>query len=146
MSNIIDDLIRDEGEVLHLYYDSVGVPTIGIGHNLRDVPVPAELCKEITITPAGAHALLAMKLAEVNEELSRALPWTDNLDPVRRKVLVNMAFNLGIGGLLLFKVTLEAVRTERWASARAGMLESKWASQVGDRAKRLAEQMYTGRD
>ena len=143
---IIQDLIRDEGEVLHLYYDSVGVPTIGVGFNLRDCRVPDDIAKHITITKEAARELLAIKLSEVLEELRRALPFIERLDPVRRDVLVNMAYNLGVGGLLLFKRTLAAIQAERWADARAFMLDSKWAKQVGDRATRLANQMYSGKE
>jgi lysozyme len=59
-------------------------------------------------------------------------------------VLVNMAFNMGINGLLGFKHTLELVRTGNYADAADAMLNSKWAEQVGPRAKRLSEQMRTG--
>jgi lysozyme len=66
------------------------------------------------------------------------------LDPVRARVLQNMAFNLGIDGLLGFKNTLSAVKAKNWAAASQGMLSSRWAEQVGARAQRLAKMMRTG--
>jgi hypothetical protein len=54
-----------------------------------------------------------------------------NIDPIRRAVLVNMAFNMGINGLLGFKHTLELVRDHKYADAADSMLNSKWAHQVG---------------
>ena len=70
---------------------------------------------------------------------------------MRRRVLQNMAFNLGIGsaatgkGLLGFKNTLEFVRTGQYDKAADGMLASKWAKQVKGRAVRLAGEMRNGK-
>ncbi|HUO11336.1 MAG TPA: glycoside hydrolase family protein, partial [Caulobacteraceae bacterium] len=66
------------------------------------------------------------------------------LDDPRQDVLANMAFNLGVGGLLRFPKTLALVRAERWDAAADAMLASAWARQVGARARRLAEQLCTG--
>jgi lysozyme len=63
---------------------------------------------------------------------------------VRFAVLVNMAFNLGVGGLLHFQNMLSFVKAASWVSAADEMLRSKWANEVGDRAQRLATQMRTG--
>lgn len=61
----------------------------------------------------------------------------------RQRVLVNMAFNLGMTGLLGFKTTLLAMEQGRYEDA-ARMLRSRWAGQVGVRAERLSEMMRTG--
>ncbi len=66
------------------------------------------------------------------------------MDPIRQDVLANMCFNMGIGTLMTFHNTLAAMHDQRWEDAAEGMLASKWASQVGARADRLAEQMRTG--
>ena len=58
--------------------------------------------------------------------------------------LKNMAFNMGVAGLLEFRQMLAEVQTADWPGAAAEMLSSKWATQVGDRAHRLALQMTTG--
>jgi lysozyme len=141
---LVDQIIRDEGEVLHLYYDSLGVPTIGVGANLRDVRVPPDIAKLITITPEGSRMLLERRLRDAENDVTGRLPWAAKLDEARRAVLVNMAFNMGIVGLLQFHATLDAVQRGDWAAAAQHMLDSKWASQVDDRAKRLARQMQTG--
>jgi lysozyme len=67
----------------------------------------------------------------------------DKMD-ARRGVLVNMAYNLGVTGLLSFKKMLSAYKKGAFVEAAQHMLDSKWAKQVGDRAKRLAEQMRSG--
>ena len=52
-----------------------------------------------------------------------------------------MAYNLGINSLLGFKNTLATIQAGRYNDAADGMLASKWATQVGDRATRLAKMM-----
>jgi lysozyme len=132
---LIAELIRDEGLRLKPYVDTVGKTTIGVGRNLTDVGISRD----------EAEALLEHDIIRTLSGLNGALPWWTDLDPVRQRVLINMAFNLGIKGLLTFQNTLRAVREGRWQDAHDGMLASKWARQVGDRAKRLAEMMLTGR-
>jgi lysozyme len=58
--------------------------------------------------------------------------------------MVDMLFNLGLPKLLKFKNTLAAIRQGDYERAARGMLNSKWARQVGRRAKELAEMMRTG--
>jgi len=67
------------------------------------------------------------------------------LDEVRKSVLLNMCFNLGIGGLLEFNNTLAYVAAGDWERAANGMLASKWAKQVGRRAIELSELMRKGK-
>ena len=131
---LIRHLIRDEGLRLKPYVDTVGRTTIGIGRNLTDVG----------ISEGEAYAFLENDLDKVEEALDRSLPWWRGLDAVRQEVLQNMAFNLGINGLLGFKNTLAAVKAGLWANAARGMRASRWAKQVGARAERLAAAMETG--
>lgn len=131
---LAEQLIRDEGIRLRPYRDSVGKLTIGIGRNLDDVG----------ISKAEALFLLDNDITTAILALEAALPWTHSLDPVRLAVLTNMAFNLGITGLLGFHHFLAAVQAGNYSLAKDHMLASKWASQVGPRAIRLADQMNSG--
>lgn len=133
---LIAQLKIDEGCRLTAYKDTVGVWTVGYGH--------AHVAPGTVWTQAKAEAVLISDVTEHNALLAEKLPWIATLDPVRRRVLQNMAFNLGIAGLLGFKNTLEYVRTGQYDDAARNMLASKWARQVGDRAVRLAKQMRTG--
>lgn len=134
---LIAALKQDEGLRLTAYKDTVGVWTVGYGH--------AHVAPGTVWNQGKAEAQLIEDVKEHNAKLLKALPWVADLDPVRRRVLQNMAFNLGVDGLLGFKNTLEAVRTGRYNQASAGLLASKWAKQVKGRAVRLAQEMLTGR-
>lgn len=134
IDGLVAQLKRDEGLRLTPYKDSVGKLTIGIGRNLDDVGISTE----------EAEFLLNNDIQRAASDLVKALPWTANLDRVRNAVLVNMAFNLGIRGLLQFKNTLSLIQQGKYDQAAEAMLQSRWANQVGDRAGRLALQMKTG--
>lgn len=134
LERLMAELERDEGRVLKPYEDSVGKVTIGVGRNLSDVG----------ISNTEANFLLANDIERTCEDLDRELPWWRNLDEDRQRVLANMCFNVGIGKLLTFKNTLAYVEAGEWEKAAEQMIKSKWASQVGPRAKRLAERMRVG--
>lgn len=132
--NIRDQLIRDEGVKLTAYKDIVGKTTIGVGRNLDDVG----------ISLSEANLLLDTDICRATEALLLALPWVSTLAEPRRGVLINMAFNLGIKGLLGFTNTLSLIKSGKYLEASVEMLKSKWATQVGERAVRLSDQMATG--
>ena len=133
------ELIADEGLRERAYADAGGVWTIGVGHT-----GPQVRCGLVWDREACLQAL-EQDIARVERGLDASLAWWRTLSPERQDVLANMAFNLGMEGLLAFRRTLAAVRAGDYAAAAADMLASEpWRSQVGARAERLAAQMRTG--
>ncbi len=131
---MLDQLMLHEGLRLKPYRDTVGKLTIGIGRNLDDVGISRD----------EALVLCENDIATAERELDRVAPWWRNLNDARRRVLIDMMFNLGANRLLGFKHSLAAMQAGRFELAASGMLESKWAEQVGKRATRLAIMMKTG--
>src|ERR1051325_1053349 len=138
MTLLKNQLVEHEGLKCSAYTDSLGYVTIGVGRLI-------DARKGGGISHAEAMWLLENDIARIMSDLDRELPWWRSLDDVRQRVLIDMCFNLGINGLLTFKLTLAAVKEGRWEDAARGMTGSKWASQVKGRAVRLAEMMRTGR-
>ena len=136
------ELRRDEGVEYSPYLDTVGVQTIGVGHNMKAKPLPAGWT--FPLSDAQVDQLLAEDLHEVFDGLDKNIPWWRNLSYERQRVLANMAFNLGIKGLMGFKNTLARIEDGHYQAAADNMMLSKWASQVGDRAKRLYALMVMG--
>lgn len=124
-----------EGKRRKAYRDSVGVLTIGIGHNL-----------EKPISERAVAVIFEDDVEEVVGELDRVVPWWRGLSGIRQLVLADMMFNLGASRLLKFRNTLPAMQEGRWADAAAGMRKSLWAKQTGRRARRLATMMETDVD
>jgi lysozyme len=145
------ELIRDEGFREMPYRCTAGKLTTGVGRNLDDNPLTPEEIKVVgydgrseKITLEAATYLLESDIRRTCEALDRALPWWKTLDEVRRRVLVNMAFNLGISRLLGFHTTLGWIKQGNYTAAAGEMLLSLWARQVKGRATRLAQMMRTG--
>lgn len=132
---LMDQLHRHEGLRLHPYRCTAGKLTIGIGRNLEDVG----------ITAVEADVLLANDLIRVVEDLRRNYSAFDRLDNVRKFVLIDMCFNLGISRLRMFKKMFAAIDEQDWTLAAAEMVDSRWCSQVGERCKTLKLMMETGK-
>lgn len=139
---MISELRRDEGVEYTPYMDTVGIPTVGVGHNLKEKPLPDDWI--YPLTDEQVDQLLSEDLEVVFDGLDGYLPWWRKLDYVRQRVLINMAFQLGIQGLLGFKNTLSAIQQGRYNAAAAGMSSSKWALQTPNRVERLVDMMVNG--
>lgn len=169
--NLLEQLERDEGCILHPYKDSKGIWTLGIGRNLeaeglnesekklmKSFPVqPYHKQSECTQHPCShlierqdAIMLCNNDIQKHSSALQFALPWTDDLDTVRRCALINMTFNMGIGiaggthGLLSFKDTLALIKGGHYIEASSHILQSKFHADTGIRAVRIAKQLEIG--
>lgn len=128
----------EEKFVSHVYQDDLGFWTIGFGR-LVDERRGGGLTKD------EASYLLDNDIDRRETEVATALPWSVNLDEVRRGVLIVMAFQMGTGGLLGFKRFLTAMKAGDWQAAHAEMLDSKWAQQTPKRVERVGAWVLTGR-
>lgn len=137
MKLLAKELATDEGEVLHAYQDSQGFWTIGIGTLIDERGGGG-------ITHDEALYLLNNRIEAKKTELDNRLSWWRTLSSVRQRVLLNMAYNLGVEGLLKFRRALYAMQIGNFDIASNEMLLSSWAGQVGDRAIRLARMMRLG--
>lgn len=126
-------LIAHEGLRLTPYVDSVGKITIGVGRNLTDQG----------ITDAEARQFLD---ADINNAIldCTAFPWFPDLDPVRQRAVVDLCFNLGLPRLKGFTKMLAAMARKEWDVAAHELLDSRYAEQVGKRARTLAAMLRTG--
>jgi|TARA_R100001510_G_scaffold52514_1_gene53287 lysozyme len=133
---LIDQLRLHEGVEKTVYDDSEGIPTIGVGRNLRDRGLSDD---EIDY-------LLSNDIDIVVRELDNVMPWWKDLDEVRQRVLCDLVFNLGMPRFSGFKKSISYMKQQMWDQAADELLDSKWARQVGRRAERLSEMMRTGND
>ena len=128
----------DEDIRPQVYLDSLGYSTIGIGR-LVDSKKPG-----CGLRMNEMEFMLSNDIDDRTAELTKKLPWLYLLDKVRQGALLNMAFQMGVEGLLGFRTTLELVRKGEYKAAAENMLLSKWAQQTPTRAKRISKQMETG--
>lgn len=126
-------LILHEGERLKPYRCPAGKLTIGIGRNIEDIGISRQ----------ESRYLLANDVARVMLELDYALPWWSKLSAVRRAVLIDMCFNVGMPKFKTFMKMLAALQSGDWLKAATEMKASKWHQDVGTRAVRLIRMMET---
>jgi len=135
-SQLRDMLIRHEGKRHNPYLDSEGIMTIGVGRNLTRKPA---------ISYGEMMMMLDNDLDDAEHDLCYAYPWlVSKDDDVRRDVLIDMVFNLGICRFKGFKKMIAAFEVDDYEECARQMLDSKWARQVGRRADELAHMMVTG--
>lgn len=138
------ELERDERFVPYAYQDSRGFWTIGIGRLI-------DKAKGGRITREEALYLKRNDIARFKAELDKAAPWWRSLDAVRQRAVLNMTFNLGSGWITpghakAWPNTVKLIREGRFVEAADAILANKvWVGQVGDRARRIAEQIRTGK-
>lgn len=149
MDKLIEQIKRHEGFRNHSYRCTAGKLTIGYGYNLSANPLKLSSIELYHTQLVGmgeyeAERLLKLMIAKITDQLEEALPVINRLDTVRQDVLINMAYNMGLVGLLKFKKMIAALEKKDYQKASIEMLNSKWASDVGHRAQELATQMITG--
>lgn len=148
LNRITKQLIKHEGLQTKIYKCPAGKLTIGVGRNLEDRG----------ITKQEAEYLLNNDILTTHNELSCSLKFYDELDDVRQEVLINMAFQMGVQGLLKFKKTLDYIRQALFVQscgvlehdyfdlASDEMMDSQWALQTPNRARELSNLMKGGQN
>ena len=139
-------IIDSEGYRQIPYRDHLGNWTVGYGTLIKGWPLRKLNVGELLdyLTDKENHKLWldqaieeAVKTAGLYAGLyagSYDFSLWDRLTPLRQMVLVEMAYQLGAGGLNGF-VRLEiALRAQDYDDAAAEMLDSRWAKQTPERA------------
>lgn len=150
INEAVQRLSMHEGIRLQAYRCPAGFWTIGVGRNLETNPITAEEERVVGdwrsgITKEAAFYLLRRDIARVEKECRQLIPFWKQLDDERQYALIDMAFNLGIGGLLKFKKMLSFLGVGNYRQAALECLASKYAKDTGRRAERIARTIETGR-
>jgi len=143
-NKLVEELIKDEGYKYEIYLDHLGYPTFGVGHLVLKTDKEYGLPVGTPVSEERILECLNNDIDIVCKELDKNMGWWNDLDDTRQRVLANMAFNLGLPRLGKFKKFLAAVQEQDWEKAAVEMMDSKWATQVGNRAVRLKEKMLNG--
>ena len=124
MISIEKYIMRNEGLRLKPYKCKAGKLTIGYGRNLE--------ARGISIKEA--EFLLRNDIRLVTGQIESRIDFYKKLSNKRRLVLIDMAFNMGIEGLLGFKKMLAAMKRKNFLEAGKELMRSKYADQVKQRA------------
>lgn len=133
--HLLETIKKAEGCRLRSYTDTLGVWTCGYGRNLQTM----------TISQSTAETWLAEDVYMAYQQAKTFQEWQFLLDcEARQNAFVEMVYNLGMGGVKGFPHMLLAMHARDWNEVAKQCLDSKWHSQVGERAQRIAEMFRTG--
>ena len=138
-----EQLKIDEGVKYEIYKDHLGYPTFGIGHLITENDPEHGKPDGTKISEDRVNEIFETDVAKFVSEAKILFPDLDDLPDVAQQVIVNMAFNMGRPRLSKFKNFIAGVNDRDWTRAAEEMMDSKWATQVGDRAIRLRNQILT---
>ena len=133
-NNLKEWIKKCEALELHPYTDTVGKLTIGYGRNLEDNGISAE----------EADYLFNNDFARCQRELAECA-WYQGQPEGVQAALINMCFNLGLPRLKGFKRMIAALLAKNYTLVAQEALNSKWATQVGQRAKDVAVMLREGK-
>lgn len=169
MKSIKEQLILHEGLELKPYKCTANKWTIGVGRNLEGKGLDEEELKYLLHNNSDTSFNTSTMLLERSRDISKGITreevlyllerdiegvegtlerytWYNELDEIRKKIIIDMVFNLGISGFLSFKNTIQAIKDKDYNLAAKEMVNSRWYRQVGTRSKRLVEMMKSGED
>lgn len=127
-------IAKEEGFREKAYRDTKGFLTIGYGFNLDSIGIP----------PTIADQWLDFLLDKVRRECVANIKPFVGLNEARQAVLISMAYNMGISGLLKFRGMIKALESKDYVKAAKEMENSQWFKDVPNRAKELINIMLKG--
>ncbi len=131
-------LEQHEGFSPYVYKDSLGYDTFGFGFCI-DKKVTKGISKDM------ARVLLKLKMEEKEKELEQ-FDFYKVQDDVRKEVLIEMNYNIGLPKLLKFKKTLQHFLYKNYDKAVEEMKDSLWAKQIGkNRLNNILQRTLTGK-
>ena len=152
MCEAVQRLAFHEGCVLKPYKDTHGLWTIGIGRCTDKNPFTTEELRAVGpnwksegITKNAAYMLLRNDIRRILRSLKEKIAFWYELDDERQYALLDMAFQMGVNGVLRFKKMLAAMGVGNWIEAKAECLDSNYGREFKTRALRIAGCIATGK-
>ncbi len=126
--SLIESVKKNEGYRSMVYKDSLGIDTIGYGFAIKDLELDEDICEEI----------LVRKLKDLQYSIKKKFHWFEDMPPHIKDVVMEMCYQLGVGGFSKFRKTISYLENKQFKNASVEMLDSLWAKQTPNRAKALS--------
>lgn len=144
-ANAKTQIKQHEGLRLTVYDDATGQPIVPGSHVIGHPTIGYGRALDVHgISESEAQTLYEHDLVAIAAQLDKRIPWWRQLDDVRQGALAEMAYQMGMAGLLGFRLMLQALKDGRYAAAEAQALNSKWARQTPARAADVAARLGRG--
>ena len=136
-----EELEADEGCVMEIYEDELGLKTCGVGHLLRPDDPEFEMEVGTPVSEERVAELFAKDIAWTITDCQKLLPEFDDLPGEVRLIIANMMYNMGANRMAGFRKFLTAIEDADWQSAAFEMHDSRWRRQLPARSGRLISRM-----
>ena len=139
--NLKESIKIHEGFRSSVYLCPTGHPTVGYGFRVADLSADELALNAGVVEPMSkevAEKILDIKITKFKKQVYNALPWLTYAPMDIQDALCEMAYQMGVAGLLGFKNTLASIKERKYTQAAENMLKSKWATQTPKRAREIA--------
>ena len=127
--SLIDQIKEHEGFRSRVYQCTEGHDTIGFGFKVADLELDLDLAEEI----------LVRKLEHLIRRVKNRFSWVNDAPYEIQDVVYNMCYQMGVSGFSKFKKTIKYLADKEYEKASKEMLDSRWATQTPNRAKKLSD-------
>ena len=127
--DLLEAVKLSEGFRDRVYKDSLGIDTIGYGFAIKDLVLDEDI----------AEMILRRKLDNLIDRVNKRFKFVKDLPHAAQDVMYEMCYQLGVTGVSKFKKTLAYLENFEYRMASKEMLDSRWARQTPNRAKRLSD-------
>ena len=135
------EIQNDEGRVNSVYLDHLNLPTVGIGHLIKESDPEHGLPVGTVVDDERVNELFDQDIKVTLSECEQLYENFNDLPEEVQKILANMMFNLGRPRLSKFRKLCKAVADRDWQECAVQMEDSRWHKQVTNRANRLISRM-----
>ena len=135
------EIQNDEGRVNSVYLDHLNLPTVGIGHLIKESDPEYGLPVGTVVDDERVNELFDQDIKVTLSECEQLYENFNDLPEEVQKILANMMFNLGRPRLSKFRKLCKAVAERNWQECAVQMEDSRWHKQVTNRANRLISRM-----
>ena len=126
--DLLEAVKLSEGFRDRVYKDTLGIDTIGYGFAIKDLVLDEDI----------AEMILRRKLDNLIDRVNKRFKFVKDLPHAAQDVMYEMCYQLGVTGVSKFKKTLLYLENKEFRMASKEMLDSRWAKQTPNRAKRLS--------
>ena len=138
-----EELAIDEGIKHEVYLCSLGHKTMGIGRLITKDMEEWDLEVGDPVTPERVAECFAEDVRNCISDCRNIFKDFDAMPELAQRCFANMCFQLGAPTFRKFRKTIMLAEEERWDECAAECLNSRWARQTPNRAKRIADRLVS---
>lgn len=139
---VMDLIKKHEGVRTRPYKDSLGLWTVGVGHLIGDgKSLPPEWNREYSMDEVNT---LFAKDYKHHKEAAQKIPGYDNLNATGKAALTDLTFNMGPSWYKKWPNFTRSLAAGDTEGAARSLEDSKWYTQVGNRAATIVAMIRGG--